>query len=185
MTRNLFQTKEPRLAATFLAFGLAIAAFQAPAYAASITWTVNNANFQNGGTLTGTFDFDADTQSVGNFNLVTTVPINNQPSGFTYTNPDTVLIFNTTSFEILTPNATNTGALLLSFASALTDAGGDVALSGSSQESSTFGASGYLRGFTSGDVSAIGTTPEPGTMALLGGSFVMALLYRRRTALRR
>ncbi len=163
--------------------GLATAICQIPAAAANLTWTVNDAAFgHTSGTLSGTFDYDADTQTLGNFNLVTTVTEAGQPSGFTYVTGDTAFAITNSSLDFLTPNGANSAFLLLDFATSLTDAGGTVNLDLSgSEESSTFSSSGYLRGFTSGTVSANGVTPEPGTMALTFGSLaaVVSLVRRR------
>ena len=164
-------------------FTLALAA---TASAASIKWTVNNASFQNGGTLTGSFNFDADSSTVGSFNFVTTAPLTSQPSGFTYANPDTALVISNSQLEFLTPNATNQGNLFLVFATPLTDSGGTIQLNlGSSDEGSTFGSSGYLRGFTSGSVSAATSSsaaPEPASLALAFTALGAFAAFRRRRA---
>ena len=174
----------PKALRTVALAGLAAALCQIPATAANLTWTVNNASFgHTSGTLSGTFDYNADTQTIGNFNLVTTVTEAGQPSGFTYVTGDTAFAITNSSLDFLTPSGVNSAFLLLDFATSLTDAGGTVNLDlGGSEESSTFSSSGYLRGFTSGTVSAVGTAPEPGTLALTFGSLgvVLSLVRRRR-----
>lgn len=185
MKRSFFATQLQRLAKAGVMSGLAAALLQVPASAANLTWTVNNASFgHTSGTLSGTFDYDADTQTLGNFNLVTTVTEAGQPSGFTYVTGDTAFAITNSSLDFLTPNGTNSAFLLLDFATSLSDSGGTVNLDlAGSEESSIFSSSGYLRGFTSGTVSATGATPEPGTMALTIGSLgaVISLVRRRRS----
>lgn len=63
--------------------GLLCLAVTAAASGNPLTWTVSNAVFDDGGSLTGTFDYDADTGAVSNWNLVTTP--GTTLSGFAYT----------------------------------------------------------------------------------------------------
>ncbi len=55
-----------------LYIGLLFIAIAATAPAETITWTVSGVTFNDGGTLSGSFDFDADTGTVGSYNLLAT-----------------------------------------------------------------------------------------------------------------
>jgi len=47
-------------------------ALSSPVQAVSVTWTLQNWNFLDGGTASGTFDYDADTGETSNVNITTT-----------------------------------------------------------------------------------------------------------------
>jgi uncharacterized protein (TIGR03437 family) len=135
-----------------------------------VTWTLSSAVFNDGGTLSGTFVFDADTGTVSNWNLATTT--GSTLTGFTYTPASSTSSFTAAGSAVQCPagnciyfnNNGNTRYLILGFAPALTDGGGtanldlDGANSGASYECLNCGTYRYL---TSGSV----TAPLPQTLS--------------------
>ena len=55
-----------------------------PLRAIPLTWTLHNVTFNDGGTASGTYVYDADTNTVSNINIVTTA--GSAMPGATYTN---------------------------------------------------------------------------------------------------
>ena len=72
-----------RAVALSLILGVSLAALSPTTHADPVEWTLQNIVFEDGGTLTGTFVFDADTQTVSNINLEASAGFNF--SGNTYT----------------------------------------------------------------------------------------------------
>ncbi len=63
------QTYTRPLIISLAALAIAGISVAPPARAASLTWSVQDAVFEDGGTLTGTFDYDAETRTYSNVNL--------------------------------------------------------------------------------------------------------------------
>jgi hypothetical protein len=158
--------------ATAILFGLAAAASPAGAIiiANPTTWTVGNANFDGGGTLTGSFQYNGSTYS--NVDLTTSGLLN---PDYDFAGWSSVDGANSNTTE-LTLDAPGSLTLVLHFTSALTSAGGTINLVTSTDTNGSYvdppPAPAYL---TSGDVSA---TPEPasfatallGALGLIGGT---------------
>lgn len=175
-----------------------------PAQAASLTWSVQNAVFEDGSTLTGTFDYDADTNTYSNVNIAVSSGILNnfvyqgstcsQTPGVEHTciadksqSPDQFLIgvFNHNYYPV---DSGMKGYLFLAFMEKLTNAGGTVPITNAGElwfapEGGDTHRSG-LRTVARGQVSSQApgaAVPEPTTMAGFGlASAGLAYLRRRR-----
>ena len=176
----------------------------APAQAASLTWTFQNTVFEDGATLNGSFDYDADTNRYGNFNF--SIAGGSILPDFTYqgglcsqvtSNPRTCIPDETQSPEQVhfvysnyrNPNDFEERVFFLGFSQLLTNQGGTVSIPADSW-GEVFGQrgendelpSGPIRVITRGEVVAQppgAAVPEPTTMvglALAGGG----LAYARR-----
>jgi hypothetical protein len=153
-------------------FTLVVACLIAPAAAKAdpVVWTLNNfeitkPSFQPS-SLQGSFDYDADTNTysddsvcwVFNGNCESPLPI-----------------YSTTTDSITFGVSSNsTGFYTLVFGSPLTDAGGDVSLTGSTSGGGTVNSGAYL--------SAPVATPEPGTLLLVFSGLGGMMLRRRQRA---
>ena len=183
-----------------LLIGLSAAASAGP-----ILWTFSGATLTDGGTITGSFDFDADTNTYSNVNVVTTPGSLLSGSVYSFVCGQDVasctgVTPNSAEVLLLASNATDqTGlpALALFFTgiggvppAGLTDAGGTIDISntslsvGAAQEAPCSDAACAAPGSparftTAGDV--VGT-PEPSTWGLLAAGFGMIAAFARRTA---
>ena len=163
------------------------------ASATLVTWTFDNAVFDDGGTITGSFGYDADVNDYSNFSMATTA--GSIFGGTTY-NADTVIDGSASVLffpDSLAADLTGASALSLFFTGGLSNLGGTVNLlvvagvnAGSREglcQTSDCGSVAGFRGLVSGSV--IGTLvaiPEPGTLGLLGAGLIGLLLRRRRVA---
>jgi hypothetical protein len=136
--------------------------------AAPILWTLQGVTFGDGGTGSGSFDYNADTNTYSSINITTT--LGGSFSGATYLALDPGKGSSSTSLAVV-PNAalanTGTPVLDLFFSSALTDAGGIVSLKDTLDEGtcSSTGCTAAigLRAVTAG---AVSTVPEPASFGL-------------------
>ncbi len=153
------------------------------ASANTLTWTLHGVSLSNGYTLSGSFDYDADTGTYTNVAV-------QENSGFTM---NTVMHPQSgASFleAIVSPLSVGSPVIELFFATSLTDAGGTVNLSSALYGSCSAVGGGFncpsastLGSSTSvGDVTA--PTPEPATPALTGiaGLAFVATRLRKRYA---
>ena len=139
--------------------------------AVPLTWHLEDVQFADGGEALGSFVYDALSNSFTNIAITTTA--GSIRSGSSYSNPTGV--GNPTSADFIdpalpvVPNQSERLNLLL--ASAMTDAGGTIALLESfeffcADFSCTSGAG--LRQTTTGFITTIARVPEPTTLALIG-----------------
>lgn len=163
---------------------LTSALVMAPAsFGSTVTWNLNNVTFSDAATATGSFDFDADTQTLSNWNISVT---SGTLSAFTYTPADSTAgsYFQESGYqnELLFMVNGSTRQLRMTPLTALTDAGGTVNIN-----LNTFGGGsgsvecyncGPYRGIVSG--SFMTATPEPGSLGCLGLGLVGAGLFVRK-----
>lgn len=160
------------------------------AQAASLQWTFENATLSDASAVTGSFTFDAATDTVGNVQIaVGTGPLHSAASltnGYNSGNPPTPAADFT--FGPAAPGALNLSII----APFLTDAGGTVSLvqgagalancefaSGGVCTQQIVLAPGVQIGFLSGDLRA-STVPVPGSAWLLGSALVGLAGFSRR-----
>jgi len=163
-----------RLLATAALAGTLVAG---PAMAGPLTWTLSNVTFDDGGTASGSFTYDADLDALTNWTITTTPGstlggTTYDPSGPAFTVGNAVFYFGANG--IFDPY------LRLSTASGLTDAGGTVALlAGSSWECTNCGT---FRLVTGGSLSASAAgVPEPAAWAMMVVGFgAIGFAARRR-----
>jgi hypothetical protein len=146
------------------------------ASAGTILWTLQGVTFNDGGTASGSFDYNADTNTYSNIDVTTT--LGSSFSGATYLALDPGKSSTSTSLAVV-PNASlaNVGTPVfdLFFSSALTDAGGADALNhvldeGTCTTTGCTAAMG-LRSVTAGSANAV---PEPSSyvLTLIGGGLL-------------
>ncbi len=161
---------------TIAALILIVAGAIAPTVSADdVTWTLSDVTFTDGGTASGSFVYDADTDTVSSVDIVTTS--GTAFGGATYTAVDPgygpyadEIVFVTDSLAVYT----GAPALDLGFLSDLTDAGGtDGLFSMDGYGEYTCGDPGCnyggveLRALAGGEVVGVATTPEPASLSLL------------------
>lgn len=161
--------------------------FAAGAQAAPVTWNLQNWTFDDGGTASGSFVFDATTGQYSNVSVQSTT--GSVRAGASYDRPNPASAGNATFASWVTglfADYTNTPVIAVNWDSALTDAGGTVAvnLGGFHGE---FGCSNAIcaggtapsRLLTSGAVTTA-EVPLPATLPLVGLALAMLGAVRRR-----
>jgi hypothetical protein len=162
------------IAAAGLALGMAAAG--TPAQAVAVTWDLSGVTFNDGGTASGSFVFDATADAYDSWNITTTGG-SQVTTGFDYTNLNSsILNGSTTGLFIGTAGLVN--ELDLGFSGVLTNAGGTFTLSGFEHQLSGF----QSRSIDGGSITTeIAATPLPAALPLFaGGLGVMGLLGWRR-----
>lgn len=178
----------------------AVALSPRSAEATTIRWTLDGATFNDGATASGSFDYDAVTQSLTNLDITTTavtpilIDIHGSVSGGHHWidlngdyPPYPAIGFAVVDLP-LPADVTGKEFLALGFVTPLTNAGGTIALLTGGGEGFCTAADcstgHYHRFFTAGSV--IGTevpVPEPATLTLVGAG--LAAVARRRLRERR
>jgi hypothetical protein len=169
-----------RILSVFITAFFAFAIGTTPALCYPITWTLTDVQLTNGTEATGSFDYDADTNSVSNVDIVTPLA--------TYTSLASTFPVRSVEFAFI-PSSTlvygaDLPALLLIVSPGLTDAGGVASLSGANG----FSGEGAIcddacDGITtdyqvdSGTLSAQNTSavPEPSLASIL--ALIIALIF--------
>lgn len=108
---------------------LAAIGLTAPANAAPVTWTLVNAVFEDGGTASGTFTYDADTNTYSAINIITTA--GSIQSGAEHDIVAPMFAHASTRFgavPVPSPGLTGLTILAITWASPLTNAGGLVSI---------------------------------------------------------
>ena len=166
------------VAAGLASFVIGMLLMSAPAWAVPVLWSLEDAAFDDGGTAFGTFVFDADTALYSDIDITTTAGAD--LLGATYGTPlDTLdpflleTIFSDISVDVI---------LQLSFAEALTNAGGTI--SADIVEVSFFpslqGRFGTASVVSVDEVTAV---PEPGLLIVFGLGLVVLAIARRKRAI--
>lgn len=94
-----------------------------PVKAAVVNWTLDDVTFDDGGTVTGSFEYDADTNKIGNFDI--SVTDGSTFSSFDYQLAGYYKVFDVRGFSLRNFNSNNRWFQLV-FDSPLTNAGGIV-----------------------------------------------------------
>ena len=152
-----------------------------------MTWTLSGVSFDGGGTASGTFVYDADTNIFSSVDIVTTTGL--EFAGATYTAVDPG--FSPSAFElglVTSPSLsdyTGTPVLGLGFfggGTGLTDSGGTIGRLAAESPCANPGCTevGTLYRNGEGVVSAAVATPEPSTWLLLGTGLLGAVVLSRK-----
>lgn len=158
------------------------------ARAVPLMWNLQGVTFDDGGTATGSFVYDADTQTYSAINIQTTGNL-----AFTYTAGD-LIGWAKSGFSVATGSFVGAGFLDLMMVSDLTDAGGTVAIGPNGVFTAPFETTyeanplggGVQLNYTSPPFRYISTgyvtsVPEPATFSLFGfGLLSIGFMWRRK-----
>ena len=157
------------------------------ALADGITWNLSGVTFDDGGSASGSFVYDAPSNTFSAIDITTTA--GSAFAGATYTGLSGAFGSSNTGM-LLGPsgNLTDTALLFLMFGANLTNSGGTVPLNGVGEgtcdDADCFNST-LLRSITAGDVVGAVATPEPsafllvgtGLLALLAGAAIRKVSY--------
>ncbi|MFN7923054.1 MAG: PEP-CTERM sorting domain-containing protein [Bryobacteraceae bacterium] len=170
----------PLLAAVFLGGSLA---------ASPLTWHVTGA-FDDGGTLSGSFVYDAITTNISSWNIQATGGNTATFPNITYATNASVLPFNGSQFAVFFDPA-STRRLILQMTAPLPDAGGTIPLisfiDNTNFSGECFNCTPTRFLVDGGSLSAIridrvSSTPEPGSLAMLGAGGLVLFSRKRLSA---
>src|SRR5664280_1248787 len=176
---------------TRLTLLLGVATLMAPlASATPLTWTLQNAFFDDGTALTGFFVYDASTSTLSDWNIsVYDSPTLLTLAAYTYMPSNTITppYVDTTyePFLIELEDLSELHYIDLNLSAVPTDAGGTIPLLLSGNYPRTLEVnigSEELRQAVSGSVTTGAAVPEPASALLLGSAGLLGLLARRRLA---
>ena len=163
----------------------------AQAVAAPLTWVLSGITFSDGGTASGSFVYDANTNTYSSVNI-TTIAGSVRTTGATYhfvcgqdvpscngVSPSAGFNLNLTSAAA---NQTGLPGFALFFSSALTNAGGSVSVTGEEANCSNSTCTAPVspeRSITGGSVStvAVPATPAPSSVLLVSAGLLFAGFY--------
>lgn len=158
---------------------ISIALLSSSAHAATVNWMLDNVLFDDGSTATGTFDYDAFSNTYSNVNIETDYY---DTGGFVfggiYRDTATHFTFSGTSGHLnLEGDSKNVDIsfLFLVFGAPLTDAGGMVFLSGDETQTHGFG---NYRSISTGSV--VGAVPIPAAVWLFGSGLIGLVGFAKR-----
>ena len=159
-----------------LVLGLLILSFSS-AFAAPVTWSLNGIVFDDGGTATGSFVYDADTDMYSVINITTQGGDTVGFPGDSYTQLFTEN--DSTSESLQTQPISGNSGFGMKFETSLTDTGGlvDIVFGDPISVEICFGCSGPLRYIAAGSVSAI---PIPAAVWLFSSALAGLGWFRRR-----
>ena len=184
------QTKGSKLktiARSLVVVGALVVGLHLPqnANASLILWTLSNATFNDGGSASGRFFYNADTATMTGFDVTTTA--GTALSGTHYLDLNGVFPpYPSAGFAVTNPAApplpANALFIALNFQSALSNAGGSIALLPGGEgycldSQCAFGS--YRRVFNGGSVKGI-QVPEPSVLTLFAVAAAAMLLARRK-----
>lgn len=188
--------------ATRVLAGIALAMIcLAPAWAVPVGWTLNGVTFNDGGTASGSFTYDADTNQFSAINIVTTTGTSVTGATFSFVcqSPCTGLTPNSSNALYLTTSSANdltgTPGLALSFSPALSNAGGSAAVNGIQgvcSDANCASPAAPSRNISAGTVASVAATVSPtpavsftGLLGLGLGIMIVLLLSRKKIYWRR
>jgi len=162
-------------AAAFFAFVLSAM----PSHAATLTWNLVGVTFDDGATASGSFDYDADTDTYSAWDIDVTPGILSAYNYLPGVDSGFVGIHSAGQVDFVAfPPNTSGRYIRLVFDGALSNAGGTLDLL-TANESWECGNCNPMRFIREGQVSSQ-QVPEPATIVLLSSSLLLAGLYRRR-----
>jgi hypothetical protein len=170
----------------------ALSVLSAVASAGPLLWTFSGATFADGATLTGSFDYDADSGAFSSVN-VTISGSTNSAFNVTMTVDDPGIYSNSTTLEfstILPAVVDETPSLYIALSTAMTDAGGTIPIGdeegydgicSDTTCSSYSSANDYISG---GSITAVSTVPELATISLVGSALLGLGVFARKRSQR-
>ncbi len=140
------------------------------ASADGIAWDLSGVTFDDGGTASGSFVYDATANTYSSIDIITT--LGTAFGGATYTSLSGGFGSSSTGMLLgASGDLTGTPLLFLFFGSDLTNSGGTVSLTGVGEgtcDNTDCSSNTRLRSITAGQVVGTVSTPEPSALSLLG-----------------